>query len=404
MLSSALPRVPLHRWLTGLARTSGLPHGESARCAGDLLLRLGLAHASQVPLQALSRGNAQRALVAQALIADPDLLVLDEPSGGMDAEGVARVVAEIQRAAGRRAVVLVARHPTAPLPLPPGVTCRLRDGAVDTVPRSESAPAELAPAGTMVVETGDGVVRLVDEAGLPDMLRAVLDAGLAIRRVQPTRSAAADTDVPVAVAATATATATADAATATADADATPRRSGVALRVLYRAADRAGLPASSQWFLAPGLLFLALLAVMYATDAGPVLQAAAVTVIALVPVMAWLGVLAHRVDGRELGRAFAAHVGGRGRAHLATDLSLLPFAAVLTAAALIWPLVSQSEHHPLTLDADIVELHLAAALFGVGLGSLLALIERADWRLLVAWPSSWVVRCPGHSADTDASA
>ena len=367
--ATALPRVPLHRWLTGLARTSGLPHGESARRAGELLLRLGLAHASQVPLQALSRGNAQRALVAQALIADPDLLVLDEPSGGMDAEGVARVVAEIQRAADRRAVVLVARHPTAPLPLPPGVTWRLRDGAVDTVPRSESAPAELAPAGTMVVETGDGVVRLVDEAGLPDVLRAALAAGLAIRRVQPTRSAAADTDLPVA---------------ATADADATPRRSGVALRVLYGAAHRARLLASSQWFLAPGLLFLALLAVMYATDAGPVLQAAAVTVIALVPVMAWLGVLAHRVDGRELGRAFAAHVGGRGRAHLATDLSLLPFAAVLTAAALIWPLVSQSEHHPLTLDADIVELHLAAALFGVGLGSLLALIERSGWRLLVA--------------------
>jgi hypothetical protein len=44
---------------------------------------------------------------------------------------VARVVAEIERAASRQAVVLVARHPTAPLPLPPGVTWRLRDGAVN---------------------------------------------------------------------------------------------------------------------------------------------------------------------------------------------------------------------------------------------------------------------------------
>jgi ABC-type Mn2+/Zn2+ transport system ATPase subunit len=366
--AGALPRVPLHRWLTGLARTSGLPRDESARRAGELLRRLGLSHASQVPLQALSRGNAQRALVAQALVGDPDLLVLDEPSGGMDAEGVARVVAEIQRAADRRAVVLVARHPTAPLPLPPGVTWRLRDGAVDAVVREGSA---LAPAGTMEVETGDGVVRLVDEAGLPGVLRAALDAGLAIRRVQPARSMAAGPDA-------------APAAPAAADADAAPRRAGVVLRVLYGAAHRARLLASSQWFLAPGMLFLAVLAVMYATDAGPPLEAAAVTVIALVPVMAWLSVLAHRVDGRELGRAFAAHVGGRGRAHLATDLSLLPFAAVLTAAALIWPLVSQSEHHPGALDVNIVELHLAAALFGVGLGSLLALIERAGWRLLVA--------------------
>ena len=111
-----MPRVPLHRWLLGLARTSGLGRAESVRRSGDVLGRLGLAHASGVPLHALSRGSAQRALVAQALLADPDLLVLDEPSGGMDADGVTRVAAEIRRAADRRAVVLVARHPTAPLP------------------------------------------------------------------------------------------------------------------------------------------------------------------------------------------------------------------------------------------------------------------------------------------------
>jgi len=127
------------------------------------------------------------------------------------------------------------------------------------------------------------------------------------------------------------------------------------------------------------------LGVMYATDAGPPLQAAAVTAIALVPVMTWLSVLAHRVDGRELARAFAAHAGGRARAHLATDLGLVPFAVLLALAALVAPLISQGSHpHPLMLDVRIVGLHLAAAVFGAGLGSLLALIERAGWRLLTA--------------------
>ena len=79
-----LPRVALQQWLAGLARTSGLTRTESARRTGDLLDRLGLAHTSAVPLQALSRGNAQRALVAQALIAEPDLLILDEPTSGLD--------------------------------------------------------------------------------------------------------------------------------------------------------------------------------------------------------------------------------------------------------------------------------------------------------------------------------
>jgi ABC-2 type transport system ATP-binding protein len=376
--AGSLPRVPLRRWLLGLARTAGLDRDESARRAGDLLARLGLAHASAVSLHALSRGNAQRALVAQALLADPDLLILDEPSGGMDADGVSRVAAEIQRAASRRAVVLVARHPAAPLPLPSGLTWRLHEGAVDTRPRdsdtrSLEGDGQPLPAGTMEVETGDGAVQRVDEARLPAVLRAALDAGQAIRRVQPTPGAAPGT-IP--------------SGSGAADADAgrpAPRRAGAAVRVLHGAAHRARLLTSSQWFLAPAMLFLVVLGLVYATDAGPPLQAAAVTAITLVPLMSWLSVLAHRVDGRELARAFAAHVGGRARAHLATDLALAPFAVLLSLAALIAPLISQGEHpHTSVLDGRIVLLHLAAAVLGAGIGSLLALIERAGWRLLAA--------------------
>jgi ABC-type Mn2+/Zn2+ transport system ATPase subunit len=364
--AGVLPRVPLQRWLLGLARTAGLGRDESARRAGDLLARLGLAHASAMSLHALSRGNAQRALVAQALLADPDLLVLDEPSGGMDADGVSRVAAEIQRAAGRRAVVLVARHPTAPLPLPSGVTWRLRDGGVDVRPRDGDGAA--VPAGTMEVETGDGAIQRVDEAGLPGVLRAALDAGMAVRRVQPVLDVAMSVD-----------------GQTDAVAGESPQRADAALRVLHGAAHRARLLASSQWFLAPVMLFLVVLGIVYASDAGPPLQAAAVTAITLVPVLTWLSVLAHRVDGRELARAFAAHAGGRARAHLATDLGLVPFAVVLALAALVAPLISQGSHpHPLQLDVRVVGLHLAAAVFGAGLGSLLALIERAGWRLLTA--------------------
>lgn len=374
--ASLLPRITVLRWLTGLARTAGLSRADSVVQTRELVRRLGLEPAATRPLHVLSRGNTQRVLVAQALVGEPDLVILDEPSGGLDADGVARVAAEIVRAAGRGGVVLVARHPTAPLPLPAGPTWRFRDGAVLTVPRAGGVQATaVSPAGTagpasMEVETGNGVIRRVTEAELPGVLRAALDAGVPVRRVEPILDTAAP--------------ASAGQAGAAASA-APPPRAGGLVRLLHGAAHRARLLAVSQWFAAPMLVFLAVLAIIYATDAGPPLQPAAVTAAALIPVMTWLTVLAHRVDGRELARAFAAHVGGRARAHLAADLCLVPFAAALVVLATGWPLASQRHHqHPPDLVLRMISLHLAAALFGIGLGSLLALIERIGWRLIVA--------------------
>jgi ABC-type Mn2+/Zn2+ transport system ATPase subunit len=361
--ASVLPRMSTGRWLVGLARTAGLSRADSVRRADEVLRQLGLGAAASRPLHVLSRGNAQRALVAQALVAEPELVILDEPSGGLDDDGVSRVAAEIERAASRNAVVLVARHPTAPLPLPAGTTWRFADGTITTLSREGVAATQV-----MVVETGDGMIRRVPAAELPGLLRAALDAGLSIRRVEPVLAEVSERTTAL-----------------TADSPAL-RRTGTVTRILYGAAHRARLLALSQWFAAPALLFFAVLGTIYATDAGPPLQAAAVTAIALVPVMIWLTVQAHRVDGRELARAFAVHVGGRARAHLAGDLCLVPYAAALTAAAVLVPVLTQpqSEQHPRALVLRMIALHLGAALFGIGLGSVLALVDRVGYRLLAA--------------------
>ena len=60
--------------------------------------------------------------------------------------------------------------------------------------------------------------------------------------------------------------------------------------------------------------------------------------------------LAQRVDGRLAGRAFAAHVGGRGRAHLAGCLATAPFALAATAAAWAWPALGQPRSTSTTLQ------------------------------------------------------
>ena len=361
--ADVLPRLALWRWLTGLGRTAGLSRAEAAGQAAELLTRIGLASAGHRPLSELSRGNVQRALVAQALVGPPELVVLDEPSGGLDGDGVGRLTAEIRRVAGRSSVVLVARHPTAPLPLPAGPAWRIAGGAVSTEDRTADAVS------VMEVETGDGQVRQVSELELPTVLRAALDAGLTIRRVQPVAVApmvdlAADQ---VAVAA--------------------PRRASGLRRIYHGAAHRARLLTVSQWFAAPALLFLIILGIFYAKPVGPLLPAAAFTAVLLVPVMIWVSVQAQLADGRLMARAFAAHVGGTARAHLAACLATVPFAVGATVIAVGWSALSQPHppHYP-GLLLDMITLHLAAAVFGVGVGTLLVppLVDRAGWRICLA--------------------
>jgi len=75
-----------------------------------LLEKVGLADRAREPIARYSKGMVQRLGVAQALLNDPELLIMDEPSEGLDLEGrrMVRAVAEDLRSRGR--TVLVVSH------------------------------------------------------------------------------------------------------------------------------------------------------------------------------------------------------------------------------------------------------------------------------------------------------
>ena len=77
---------------------------------GELLEAHGLSAVADVPARHLSRGTAQRATLARALLHEPDLLLLDEPFTGLDGAARERLTALVLAARERGAAVIAATH------------------------------------------------------------------------------------------------------------------------------------------------------------------------------------------------------------------------------------------------------------------------------------------------------
>jgi ABC-type multidrug transport system ATPase subunit len=89
------------------ARLVGLDAGEAWSRAAS---RFELGPFAERPVRTYSRGQRQRIALARALTHEPSLVLLDEPTTGLDKSGVARLLAVVDEEVARGAAVVVVSH------------------------------------------------------------------------------------------------------------------------------------------------------------------------------------------------------------------------------------------------------------------------------------------------------
>ena len=142
----------VRQYLELVASLSNLSGPEAKRRVGESLERVNLINAADKKINDCSKGMRQRLGLAQTLIGSPSLLLLDEPSNGLDPEGQAEICRQIQELHHQGKTIVLASHQLAEVTQICTSLIILNNGKVHYQNRMEGALSE-RPFATIRVDT-----------------------------------------------------------------------------------------------------------------------------------------------------------------------------------------------------------------------------------------------------------
>jgi ABC-2 type transport system ATP-binding protein len=190
-----------------MAELRGLPRRDAVLRASEVLFQVGLEEERSRLIRTFSTGMKQRAKLAQALVHSPELVVLDEPTNGLDPSGREEMLALVRRLSSELGIaVLLSSHVLEDVTRTCDAVVVLREGRAVASGRIDEMQG-LAGDGVLVRATGDlgafagrlaerglsarprdggvAVSGAPEDALLDGVRDAAAEAGIALRELRP---------------------------------------------------------------------------------------------------------------------------------------------------------------------------------------------------------------------------
>jgi ABC-2 type transport system ATP-binding protein len=162
-------------YLEFVAEVKGLERRERRRSVGQIMERCRIVDVQRMLIGSLSRGYRQRVGIAQALLNNPEVLILDEPTVGLDPKQIIEIRQLIKELSGQSTIIL-STHILPEVSMVCQRVIIINDGHIIAVDTPENLTARLQRSAKLLL-TVDGPVGQVEEAltQLPGVLRVELN-------------------------------------------------------------------------------------------------------------------------------------------------------------------------------------------------------------------------------------
>ncbi|MCD6505897.1 ABC transporter ATP-binding protein [Candidatus Poribacteria bacterium] len=204
-----IPGITGVQLVSYMGELSGMKREEAMSRAHDVLFYVGLGEERYRKLEEYSAGMLQRVKFAQAIVHDPDLLLLDEPTGGMDPSGrreMLELIRDVTKSKGINAII--STHLLPDVEAVCDEVILLNQGRLVMQKKMDELKKEmreiyqirirgdpdrfgriLSRYGITVISGGEELrVRMPEEGSPSDILKAAYEAEVQVRRMEPMRS------------------------------------------------------------------------------------------------------------------------------------------------------------------------------------------------------------------------